>query len=62
MFNLWGVMKKVTGIAKIEMFYMVPFGPSSWLAGISFIERKSPKAAYQTLGKCADRMKHEDVS
>lgn len=62
MFNLWGIMKKVTGIAKIEMFYMAPFGPSAWLAGISFIDRKSPKASYKTLSACADRMKNEDVS
>lgn len=61
MFNLWGIMKKVTGIAKIEMFKMVPFGPSAWLAGISFIDRKSPKASYKTLSACADRMKNEDV-
>lgn len=62
MFNLWSIMKKVTGIAKIEMFYMAPFGPSAWLAGISFIDRKSPKASYKTLSACADRMKNENVS
>lgn len=55
-------MGKVTGIAKIEMLRMVPFGPSAWLAGISFIDRKSPKASYKTLSACADRMKNEDVS
>lgn len=62
MFNLWSIMKKVTGIAKIEMQRMVPFGPCAWLAGISFIDRKSPKASYRTLQACADRMKNEDVS
>lgn len=55
-------MGKVTGIAKIEMQRMVPFGPCAWLAGISFIDRKSPKASYRTLSACADRMKNEDVS
>lgn len=62
MFNLWELMDRVTGIAKKEMLYVIPFGPAAWLAGLPYIDRQSPKAGYQTLDKCARLMKEEDVS
>ncbi|GAB0099375.1 1-acyl-sn-glycerol-3-phosphate acyltransferase [Sergentomyia squamirostris] len=61
MFNLWEFIDKVTGIAKKEMFYVLPFGPAAWLAGLPYIDRQSPKAGYQTLNTCAKLMKEEDI-
>ncbi|XP_055685235.1 1-acyl-sn-glycerol-3-phosphate acyltransferase beta-like [Lutzomyia longipalpis] len=61
MFNLWELMDRVTGIAKKEMFYVFPFGPAAWLAGLPYIDRQSPKSGYQTLGRCAKLMKEEDI-
>lgn len=59
MFQVWQVIKIVTAVAKREMFYVLPFGPAAWLAGITFIDRKSAKASYKSLDECAETMRNK---
>ncbi|XP_063697482.1 1-acyl-sn-glycerol-3-phosphate acyltransferase beta-like [Culicoides brevitarsis] len=48
-FNLWTTFKKMTAIAKKELFYVLPFGPAAWLCGLRYIDRSSSKKAFETL-------------
>lgn len=47
--NLWKAFGLKTAISKMELFYILPFGPAAWLCGLRYIDRSSTKAAYQTL-------------
>lgn len=59
MFQVWQLMKTITAVCKKEMFYILPFGPAAWLAGITFIDRKSAKASYKSLDACAETMRNQ---
>ncbi|XP_059614407.1 1-acyl-sn-glycerol-3-phosphate acyltransferase alpha-like isoform X2 [Phlebotomus argentipes] len=61
MFNLWQFMDRATAIAKKEILYIFPLGPVAWLAGITYIDRKSPKDSYKTLSKCVRLMKDDKI-
>ncbi|XP_072935464.1 1-acyl-sn-glycerol-3-phosphate acyltransferase beta-like [Epargyreus clarus] len=49
MFNIWEVVKKLSVIAKKEVFYVWPFGLAAYLAGVVFIDRNNAKGAYEQL-------------
>lgn len=51
--------KRFRPIAKIELLYMMPMGFYFYLAGVKFINRSSPKAAYRTLATMSDEMKNK---
>ena len=53
MLCIWDVMKKCTAIAKKEIFYVVPFGPVAWLAGLVYINRVDPTSAYKQISQAA---------
>lgn len=61
MFQVWQLIKTVTAVCKNEMFWVLPFGPAAWLAGITFINRKSAKASYKSLDACAETMKKQQA-
>jgi lysophosphatidate acyltransferase len=46
-------MKKCTAIARKEIFYVVPFGPVAWLAGLVYINRVDARAAYKQISQAA---------
>lgn len=60
-FMITPILKRATPITKKEYLYMVPYGPGSWLAGVVFVDRSSPKAAYKTLSDCAQKMNKDKV-
>lgn len=49
-------MGNVISIAKKEMFFILPFGPAAWLAGITFINRQNRSSAMKTLEGCKRKM------
>lgn len=53
--------RKVAPVAKKELFYVVPFGFCSWLAGVKFVDRSTPAAAYRTLNDCAQKMAKDNI-
>lgn len=61
MMNVMQFMKKLSGIAKKEIFYIFPFGPTAYLGGVIPIDRQSAKSAHKTLDRCAQLVKHENV-
>lgn len=60
-FMLTPLLRKATAITKKSHLWLVPYGPGAWLAGVEFIDRSSPKAAYKTLSECAKKMYREKV-
>ncbi|XP_058820089.1 1-acyl-sn-glycerol-3-phosphate acyltransferase-like [Topomyia yanbarensis] len=50
--TLWSTLRNVVSIAKKEMFFILPFGPAVWLAGITFINRQNRTSAMKTLDGC----------
>ncbi|XP_064292022.1 uncharacterized protein LOC128669731 [Plodia interpunctella] len=56
MFNIWSTVKRMTAIAKKEIFYVWPFGLAAYLAGVVFIDRSNPKDSYKTLEVTSDVM------
>ncbi|XP_055680410.1 1-acyl-sn-glycerol-3-phosphate acyltransferase alpha [Lutzomyia longipalpis] len=61
MLDIWDVMDKCTVVAKKELFYVWPFGLSSWLGGLIFIDRKSSDKSRTILNSVGDYLKRERV-
>lgn len=62
LFILIPILKKATPVIKKDLFYVFPYGPCTWLCGAFFVDRGSPKAAYNTLKHCADEMNDKKVN
>lgn len=56
MFTIWDEVGKIAAIAKKQLLYVFPFGFTAYLAGVVFIDRTNPKAAYQQLKETSDLM------
>lgn len=61
LFNLIPILKKATPVIKKDLLYIFPYGPCTWLCGAFFVDRSSPKAAYETLAHCAKEMTEKKV-
>ncbi|KOB66506.1 Acyltransferase AGPAT5, partial [Operophtera brumata] len=63
MFNIWDEVGKMAAIAKKQLFYVFPFGLTAYLAGVVFIDRTNPKAAYAQLKETSEVMvKNKDYT
>ncbi|XP_060809439.1 1-acyl-sn-glycerol-3-phosphate acyltransferase beta [Amyelois transitella] len=49
MFRHWNVAQNMTVVVKKELYYFWPFGLAASLAGVVFIDRSQPKAAYKSM-------------
>ncbi|XP_046968548.1 1-acyl-sn-glycerol-3-phosphate acyltransferase alpha-like [Vanessa cardui] len=56
LFNIWHVAVKIAAVARKELFYVMPFGLSAYLAGVVFIDRNNSKDAYRTLKATSEVM------
>lgn len=61
LFLMVPLLKKVTPIIKKELLYLFPYGPCTWVCGAFFVDRSSPKKAYETLNHCAKEMNKKKV-
>uniref|UniRef100_A0A1L8DY40 1-acyl-sn-glycerol-3-phosphate acyltransferase n=1 Tax=Nyssomyia neivai TaxID=330878 RepID=A0A1L8DY40_9DIPT len=61
MLDIWGIMDKCTAVAKKELFYVFPFGITSWLGGLIFIDRKSGDKSRTMLNSLGDYLKRERI-
>lgn len=61
MFTIWDEVGKIAAIAKKQLFYVFPFGLTAYLAGVVFIDRNNPKAAYKQLKETSELMVHYKV-
>ena len=61
MFNVWHVMGRVAAIARNEVFYVLPFGPIAWLAGVVFINRNNGRKSMETLKETSELAKNQAV-
>ncbi|XP_040161729.1 1-acyl-sn-glycerol-3-phosphate acyltransferase beta-like isoform X1 [Anopheles arabiensis] len=59
MMILWDILRKVVPIAKLELLFLFPFGPTAWLAGVQYINRKNRPSAMKSFDRCK-RMLTED--
>lgn len=53
---MWWAFGKLTVITKIEVLFAGPFGFSSWLAGLVFINRRKGKKAAELINEALDKM------
>ncbi|EFN81394.1 1-acyl-sn-glycerol-3-phosphate acyltransferase alpha [Harpegnathos saltator] len=61
LFDLWPVMEKCTVVSKKELFYAWPFGLSTWLCGLIFIDRMNSESARSVLNNAAQQLKDKKV-
>uniref|UniRef100_A0A182NEM7 1-acylglycerol-3-phosphate O-acyltransferase n=1 Tax=Anopheles dirus TaxID=7168 RepID=A0A182NEM7_9DIPT len=61
MMILWGILRKVVAIAKLEILFLFPFGPSAWLAGVQYINRKNRPSAMKVFDRCKRMMTEDDA-
>ncbi|VVC91809.1 unnamed protein product [Leptidea sinapis] len=54
--HVWEIVKKMTLVAKKEVFYTGPIGIAGYLTGIVYIDRNDPKKAYKELCKTSQIM------
>lgn len=48
--HIWNAVKyAITVVIKKEVLYVLPFGPSAYLAGVIFINRSNSRSAYKEL-------------
>ncbi|KAF5273444.1 hypothetical protein FQA39_LY07461 [Lamprigera yunnana] len=59
LFNTWHIMNRCTVIAKKELFYAGPFGISSWLCGLIFIDRVHSHSARNSVNEAAEIVKQK---
>uniref|UniRef100_A0A182IYG6 1-acylglycerol-3-phosphate O-acyltransferase n=1 Tax=Anopheles atroparvus TaxID=41427 RepID=A0A182IYG6_ANOAO len=56
MMILWDLLKNVVPIAKLELLFLFPFGPSAWLSGVQYINRKNRPSAMKAFDRCKRMM------
>ncbi|KAF2366225.1 1-acyl-sn-glycerol-3-phosphate acyltransferase [Trinorchestia longiramus] len=54
MVYMWPLFQKISAIAKKEILYAIPFGPTAWLCGTRFIDRSNPLKAKQSMNDALD--------
>lgn len=57
---MWHIIDKMTAIAKRELLLFGTFGIGAWLAGLTFINRKSGTAA-QAMNEAVAELKKKDI-
>ncbi|CAF1279125.1 unnamed protein product [Adineta ricciae] len=50
-----------TILAKQELLWAGPFGPSSWLAGVEFVDRKNRQRAAETMKNLIEKLKTQSL-
>ena len=50
-----------TILAKQELLWAGPFGPSSWLAGVEFVDRKNRQRAAETMQNLIEKLKTQSL-
>ena len=54
MVYMWPIFKKISAIAKRQLFYAMPFGFTAWLCGTRFIDRSNPQKAKDSMTSALD--------
>ena len=62
MVYMWPILQKISAIAKKEILYAIPFGPTAWLCGTRFIDRSNPAKAKQSMNDAMEYVKLHKVS
>jgi lysophosphatidate acyltransferase len=62
MMYMWPKYVRVcTILAKKELIWAGPFGPSSWLAGVEFVDRKNRQRAIETLNRLTAKIRQRSL-
>uniref|UniRef100_A0A2P2IC82 1-acyl-sn-glycerol-3-phosphate acyltransferase n=2 Tax=Hirondellea gigas TaxID=1518452 RepID=A0A2P2IC82_9CRUS len=61
MVYMWPLFQKISAIAKMEILYAAPFGPTAWLCGTRFIDRSNPQKAKQSMNDAMEFVKEHKV-
>nr|XP_018898918.1 PREDICTED: 1-acyl-sn-glycerol-3-phosphate acyltransferase alpha-like [Bemisia tabaci] len=59
--ELWPFMEGLSPIAKKEVLYYFPYGPSAWLQGVTFIDKTKPEKAVSTLNKMGESVRKNKI-
>lgn len=54
-------MNKTTVIARMLLFFAIPFGPAAWLAGLIFINKDSPDRGIKKMNDAVGYLKKEKI-
>ena len=61
MVYMWPMFQKITAIAKREILYAIPFGPTAWLCGTRFIDRRNPQKSKDSMNDALEYVKEHKV-
>ena len=59
--DVWPVIRKMTVIAKRELLFVGSFGIAMFLAGLTFIDRKSGEKAGQAMNEAMEDLKKKNI-
>ena len=62
MVYMWPIFQKISAIAKREILYAAPFGPTAWLCGTRFIDRSNPAKSKQSMNDAMEYVKEHKVT